>query len=460
MEKLWKGRMQGALNDDAYDLNSSIKIDSVMFREDILGSIAHANMLGACGIITKAECATLVSELGKIKQELENGTLGIDFSAEDIHSFVEAELTKRLGDTGKKIHTARSRNDQVATDLKLYLRGKTQKIQSEISNLVRTLIVIAEEHIDTIMPGYTHLQRAQPITLAHHLLAYVSMFVRDYGRFTDCIARMNYCPLGSGALAGTTYTIDRKMTAKELGFTAPVPNSLDGVSDRDHCIELASTISILMMHLSRFGEEVIIWNTQEFGFIELSDAYSTGSSMMPQKKNPDIAELARSKAGRVFGNLSTLLAMMKALPLSYNKDMQEDKEAIFDSIDTALLCLPPFAGMLKTATFKKDKMLKAVENGFVNATDCADYLVKKGMAFRDAYKIAGQLVSHCVENQTTLETLPLGIFQQYSELFDVDVFKAIDLNTCVNKRNSEGGPSKQSVKAQLDLFKALIKTWN
>lgn len=446
---LWAGRFSKEVDETVNAFNSSIAFDARMYEQDIRGSIAHATMLGKCGIIEVSESEMIIKGLKEILSDIQNGTLEFDPNAEDIHMFVEAELTNRLGATGKRLHTARSRNDQVALDIRLYLRDEMQNVQKLILKLANTICDIAEQHTETIMPGYTHLQRAQPITFAHHLLAYAQMLKRDYERIEDAVDRMNECPLGSGALAGTTYPIDRHMTAELLGFRQPVANSLDGVSDRDFCIELCSALSILMTHLSRFSEEIILWCSWEFKFVELDDAYATGSSIMPQKKNPDVTELIRGKTGRVNGDLITLLSMMKGLPLAYNKDMQEDKEAIFDAIDNTELCLKTFIPMLKTMRVLKDNMRNAAAKGFINATDCADYLVKKGMPFRDAYKITGTLVAHCIEKNLTLETLPLEDYQSMTDLFAEDVYHAISLDTCVRERCSYGAPSPENVRKQL-----------
>ena len=448
-EKMWAGRFTKEADSTVNAFNSSISFDSRMYRQDIKGSIAHATMLGKTGIIPPADSKAIVTELENILTDLESGKLEIDPTAEDIHMFIEAVLTDRLGETGKRLHTARSRNDQVALDIRLYLRDETAEIKSLLQKIITVLCDTAEQHADTIMPGYTHLQRAQPITFGHHLMAYAQMFLRDMTRFDDAARRMNQSPLGSGALAGTTYPIDRELTSKLLGFDRPTANSLDGVSDRDFCIELASAIAIIMTHLSRFSEEMILWCSWEFKFIELDDAFATGSSIMPQKKNPDIAELVRGKCGRVIGDTMTLLTMMKGLPLAYNKDMQEDKEAIFDAIDNVKLCLTTFIPMLETMTVYKDNMRNAAAKGFINATDCADYLVKKGMAFRDAYKITGGLVALCIEKNTDLEHLPIEDYKERSALFDNDIYTAINLETCVNNRLSQGGPSPESVKAQI-----------
>ena len=455
---MWAGRFKKEVDSKVNDFNSSISFDGRMYRHDIMGSIAHATMLGKTGIIDPAESEKIIAGLEGILADLDSGALSLDMEAEDIHMFVEAELTKRLGDTGKRLHTARSRNDQVAVDIRLYLRDEIREISAEVRELIQTLCEMASEHTETIMPGYTHLQRAQPITFAHHLMAYANMLLRDLGRLSDTAKRMNVNPLGSGALAATTYPIDREMTSSLLHFDAPMANSLDGVSDRDFCIELASAISTIMMHLSRFSEEIILWSSWEFKFIELDDAYATGSSIMPQKKNPDVAELVRGKTGRVYGDLVTLLSMMKSLPLAYNKDMQEDKEAIFDAVDTVKLCLTTFTPMLKTARILKENMRAAAAKGFINATDCADYLVKKGMPFRDAYKITGTLVGICVDTGKTLETLPLSTYRELSELFDEDVYAAISLEQCAMARNALGGPAKESVERQIAQVKAALET--
>lgn len=454
--KLWAGRFQKETDQRVNDFNSSISFDQRMYRQDIQGSIAHAAMLGKCGIIQEGEAQKIRQGLESILTDLESGNLDIDPEAEDIHMFVETELTKRLGDTGKRLHTARSRNDQVAVDLKLYLREEENEIFSLIWKLVHTLCCLAQQHTETVMPGYTHLQRAQPITFGHHLMAYAQMLLRDLDRLKDAKKRMNFMPLGSGALAATTYPIDRFFTAEQLGFSGPTENSLDGVSDRDFCMELASCLSILMTHLSRFSEEIILWCSWEFQFIELDDAYATGSSIMPQKKNPDVTELIRGKTGRVIGDLTTLLTMMKGLPLAYNKDMQEDKEAVFDAVDTVKLCLSTFLPMLETMTVKKANMRAAAAKGFINATDCADYLVKKGMAFRDAYKITGRLVAYCIANGYIFETLPIEVYREYSDMFDEDVYKAIDLETCVNERKVYGGPAEVSTRRQIEIVRNFI----
>ena len=454
---LWGARFSKELDALVNEFNQSIKVDSLMYKQDIQGSLAHAEMLFKQGIIEECDFADIEKGLTQIKEEIENGTLKIDMNAEDVHMFIEGELTKRYPVAGKKLHTSRSRNDQVAVDVRLYLRDKTGSLMEELKTLIGVVYEVASENVETVMPGYTHLQRAQPVTFAHHLLAYASMFMRDYDRLTDTLKRLNYSPLGSCALAGTTYNIDREFTARKLGFTAPVFNSMDGVSDRDFAVELASNVALIMMHLSRFSEEIILWSSWEYKFIELDDSYSTGSSIMPQKKNPDIAELVRGKTGRAYGNLITLLTLLKGLPLAYNKDMQEDKEAIFDSVETALISLKVFAPMLKTMTVLKDNMAKAGEKGFINATDCADYLAKKGMPFREAYKISGKLVAICIAKGKTLNELSLNDYKDMSELFEEDIFDAIDLTTCLNKRISEGAPSKVAVEKQLKIVEEFLK---
>lgn len=450
MAQLWKGRFKKELAKETNDFNSSISFDCRMFEEDIKGSIAHAAMLGAQGIIEQSESDKITAELFNILQDIKAGTLEIDMNAEDIHTFIEGELTARLGQTGKRLHTARSRNDQVALDIRLTLRKEIEEIEEKVKGLITVICDKAEENKDTIMSGYTHLQRAQPITFAHHIMAYAAMLCRDLDRLNDVKRRMNICPLGSGALAGTTYPINREMTAELLGFDGVTLNSLDGVSDRDFCIELASALSIIMVHLSRFSEEIIMWCSWEFKFVELDDAFSTGSSIMPQKKNPDIAELVRGKSGRVFGDLTTLLTVMKGIALAYNKDMQEDKEAIFDAVDTVKMCLTAFTPMIETMTVLKDNMRKAAAKGFINATDCADYLVGKGLPFRDAYKATGELVALCIDKGLTLEELPLDEYKKICDLFDEKVYTAINLEKCVNDRLVTGGPSKSSVDNQIE----------
>ena len=460
MAKMWAGRTDGATDRLADDFNSSIGFDSRMFRQDIRGSMAHASMLSATGIIGAEEADTLIAGLEGILRDLERGTLSFDPACEDIHMFVEEVLTARVGDVGKKLHTARSRNDQVALDIRLTLRDYSHTLQAYIVELVKVICRKAAENTTAVMPGYTHLQRAQPITFGHALMAYAWMLLRDLQRFEDATARMDaQCPLGSGALAGTTYPLDRQFTAEKLGFAAPCPNSLDGVSDRDFCIELANAISICMMHLSRLSEEIILWCSWEFKFIELDDAFTTGSSIMPQKKNPDVTELIRGKTGRVYGDLNTLLVMMKGIPLAYNKDMQEDKEAIFDAVDTLELCLKTVTPMLDTMKTLPANMRRAAAKGFINATDCADYLTKKGMPFRDAYKLTGCMVSDCISKDKTLEELTLDEFKGYSALFENDIYDAIDLIKCCEGRTSYGGPSEASVKKQIELASAQLGAW-
>ncbi|MBP0964363.1 MAG: argininosuccinate lyase [Oscillospiraceae bacterium] len=453
---LWAGRFSKEVDSKVNDFNSSISFDGRMYRQDIKGSMAHAEMLGKQGIIDIHESEKIIAGLKSILEDIDSGKIMLDPNAEDIHMFVEQELTNRLGDTGKRLHTARSRNDQVALDIRLYLKDEIDEILPMVKELMKTVCDIAEKNLDTVMCGYTHLQRAQPITLAHHLMAYANMLSRDVDRLKDTRKRMDRCPLGSGALASTTYPIDRKLTADLLGFEDITQNSLDGVSDRDFCIELASALSILMMHLSRFSEEIILWCSWEFKFIELDDAYATGSSIMPQKKNPDITELIRGKTGRVYGDLNTLLTMMKGLPLAYNKDMQEDKEAIFDAIDTVKLCIGTFIPMLATMRVNKENMRAAAAKGFINATDCADYLVKKGLPFRDAYKITGTLVARCIELNTTLEALPLEEYKKLCDTFENDVYEAISLDTCVNMRKVPGGPAPESVMMQIEYIRAFF----
>ncbi len=449
MAKMWAGRTDGATEKIADDFNSSIRFDCRMYKQDITGSMAHAAMLAARGIIAEAEADTLIVGLEGILADLESGALAIDEECEDIHMFVEQVLTARLGDVGKKLHTARSRNDQVALDLRMYLREECDGIMARVQKLIDVVTDKAEEYKEAILPGYTHLQRAQPILFGHHLMAYAMMFLRDLNRLADCRRRMNISPIGSCALAGTTYDTDRRFEAEKLGFDAVCLNSLDGVSDRDFCVELMSTLSLLMMHLSRFSEEIILWSSWEFKFVELSDAYTTGSSIMPQKKNPDMAELVRGKTGRVYGDLMALLTTLKGLPLAYNKDMQEDKESVFDACDTVKMCLDVFSGMVATMQARTDNMKRAAQTGFINATDLADYLVKKGLPFRSAYKIAGQLVARCIAENTVLESLPLDVYREFSDLFEDDLYNEIDLATCVAKRISEGGTSLASVEAQI-----------
>lgn len=457
-EKMWAGRFKKELNAVADCFNSSISFDSAMYRQDITGSMAHAAMLDAKGIISHEDAQKIIAELGNILEDIESGKTEIDMSCEDIHMFIEKILTERIGDAGKKLHTARSRNDQVALDLRLYMREQTDEIISLIKELISAILTQAKANTDAIMPGYTHLQRAQPITFAHHILAYAMMLKRDVARLENAKALMNECPLGSCALAGTTYDTDRFMTADALGFDSVAANSIDGVSDRDYCIELQSAFSIIMMHLSRFSEEIILWSSWEFKFIELDDSFTTGSSIMPQKKNSDMAELVRGKTGRVYGNLMGTLTMLKGLPLAYNKDMQEDKESIFDSTETVKMCLKVFAPMVETMTVLKDNMYRAAQKGFINATDLADYLVKKGMPFRTAYKAVGQLVGYCVEMRTVLDEVPLSVYKEYSELFDEDLYKEISLETCVEKRISYGGTGYDSVKNQIKLLEDYLNS--
>ncbi len=455
--KLWAGRFKGALDKQADDFNSSISFDSRMYKQDITGSIAHAKMLGKQGIISDEDCQKIVDGLCGILADIESGALEISPDAEDIHTFIEGELTSRVGDAGKRLHTARSRNDQVALDIRLYLRDETEQIISGIKGLISTLCDKAEEYKDCVMPGYTHLQRAQPITFGHHLMAYAQMLLRDIDRLSDCRRRMNISPLGSGALASTTYDLDRDYAAELLGMEGITANSLDGVSDRDFVLELLSALSIVMVHLSRFSEEIILWCSWEFKFIELDDAYSTGSSIMPQKKNPDMAELVRGKAGRVFGDLTAMLTSMKGLPLAYNKDMQEDKEAVFDAVDTIKMCIGVFTPMISTMRAIPENMRKAALGGFINATDCADYLVGKGLPFRDAYKIVGAIVAHCIENGLTLESLDISGYKLFSPAFDNDVFEAISLENCVLRRTVKGGPAPHQVQSQIDNVRLILE---
>ena len=454
---MWAGVTAAETDKLADDFNSSIRVDSRMYREDITGSMAHAAMLAKCGIITKEEGDALIDGLAGILADLESGALTVDMAAEDIHMFCEAVLTERLGDVGKKLHTARSRNDQVALDFRMHLRAEADRLSEGLRALVGALCDRAEEHAETVMPGYTHLQRAQPITFGHQLMAYAYMLLRDIDRLADCKKRMNRSPIGSCALAGTTYPTDRRFEAARLGFDGVVQNSLDGVSDRDFAVELLSALSLIMVHLSRFAEELCLWSSWEFKFIELSDAYTTGSSIMPQKKNPDMAELVRGKSGRVFGDLVSLLTTLKGLPLAYNKDMQEDKEGVFDAIDTVSMCLAITTPMVATMRVRADNMKKAAEGGFIGATDLADYLVGKGMPFRAAYKIAGQLVAYCIEKGLTLETLPIAVYKEYSDLIDEGVYEAVDLLNCVCRRTSEGGTAPGSVRAQVAEVREVLK---
>ena len=457
MEKMWAGRFAKNLDSKADDFNSSIRFDCKMYKQDIIGSMAHAEMLSKQGIITASDCEEILIGLSGILEDIESGKLEFDMSCEDIHMFVEAELTKRIGDAGKRLHTARSRNDQVALDIRMYLRDKSDDIISLLHQLIEAIADKAEEGKAAILPGYTHLQRAQPITFGHHLLAYAQMFLRDISRIEDAVARMNYSPIGSCALAGTTYNTDRAFEAKKLGFSGITQNSIDGVSDRDFCVELMSAFALIMMHLSRFSEEIILWSSWEFKFVELDDAYTTGSSIMPQKKNSDMAELVRGKTGRVYGDLLGLLTTLKGLPLAYNKDMQEDKEAVFDALETVEMCLDIFAPMIKTMRLIPTNMYKAAQEGFINATDLADYLTKKGMPFRSAYKIVGQIVAECIENHTVLDKLPLDQYKKHSDIFEEDLYSEISLEACVEKRISEGGTSVSSVEAQLLLVRKELK---
>lgn len=456
MAKMWAGRTDGNTEKLADDFNSSIRFDSRMYRQDITGSMAHAAMLAAQDIITSEDADQLIDGLSNVLEDIDSGVLAIDMDCEDIHMFVEQVLTERLGDVGKKLHTARSRNDQVALDIRLYLRDEIDGISTLVKELLQAIVDKAEQYKAAIMPGYTHLQRAQPITFGHHLMAYAMMLLRDLDRLADCRKRMNQSPIGCCALAGTTYNTDRRFEAERLGFDGICLNSLDGVSDRDFSLELLGALSTLMVHLSRFSEEIILWSSWEFKFVELSDAYTTGSSIMPQKKNPDMAELVRGKSGRVFGDLMGLLTTLKGLPLAYNKDMQEDKEGVFDACDTVKMCLQVFTGMIGTMTANTENMKLAAQKGFINATDLADYLVKKGMPFRSAYKISGQLVALCIEQHTVLEELPLDIYRSFSELFEEDLYQAIDLAVCVEKRISEGGTSLASVEAQIAYVKGKL----
>ncbi len=456
MSKMWAGRFAKELDKTADDFNSSIRFDCRMYRQDIKGSMAHAAMLGAQGIIPQKDADAMIGTLEDILSELDSGALQFDMTCEDIHMFVEQELTKRLGDVGKRLHTARSRNDQVALDIRMYLRDEAAEICSEIKELIASILLQAKEHKSTIMPGYTHLQRAQPVTFGHHLLAYAMMFIRDIGRIEDAAARMNRSPIGCCALAGTTYDTDRTYEAERLGFDGITLNSLDGVSDRDFCVELMSAFAICMMHLSRFSEEIVLWSSWEFKFVELDDSYTTGSSIMPQKKNPDMAELVRGKTGRVYGDLLALLTTLKGLPLAYNKDMQEDKEAIFDSVDTLKMCLKVFAPMVSSMHALPENMLKAAQKGFINATDLADYMVKKGVPFRSAYKTVGQIVAKCIAEGKVLEELPIEQYKAFDSVFDSDLYGDIDLKNCVEKRISAGGTGLASVNAQIEFVEKFL----
>ncbi len=447
--KLWGGRFEKNTDKAVDDFNSSIRFDSRMYRQDILGSIAHAGMLGKCNIIPGDDALLIQKTLKEILADIEKGLIEFETDAEDIHMNVEKILISRIGVAGKKLHTGRSRNDQVALDIRMYLKDEIIVIKDMLTELENKLLYLAESNLDTIMPGYTHLQRAQPITLAHHIMAYFQMFKRDIQRLCDCYERTDVMPLGSGALAGTTYTLDRNAVARELGFASITENSLDGVSDRDFAIELASCLSIVMMHLSRFSEELILWSSHEFGFVEMDDAYSTGSSIMPQKKNPDVAELVRGKTGRVYGGLVTLLAVMKSLPLAYNKDMQEDKEAIFDCVDTVKMCLPVFTKMVSSMKIRSQNMYKAAQGGFTNATDIADYLVKKGIPFRSAHEIIGKMVLYCIQKEKSIDRLAMEEFKSFSQAIQEDVYTEISLEKCVSGRNLPGGPARESVLASI-----------
>ena len=451
--KLWGGRFSKSTDKSVDDFNSSIRFDARMYAQDIRGSVAHAKMLGKQGIISQADSDLIVKTLGEILTDIENGNVEFTIDAEDIHMNIETILISRIGDVGKRLHTGRSRNDQVALDCRLYLRDEAEALEEMLKNLLKTILGMAEENLDTIMPGYTHLQKAQPITFAHHVMAYYEMFSRDLSRLSDWKKRMNIMPLGSGALAGTTYPLDREFVAKELEFSDITKNSIDGVSDRDFVCEMAFVLSMIMVHLSRFSEEIILWSSNEFGFVDLDDAYSTGSSIMPQKKNPDVAELARGKSGRVFGDLMGLLTMMKGLPLAYNKDMQEDKEQIFDAIDTVKMCLPVFSGMLSTMKLRKGRMLDGAKGGFTNATDVADYLVKKGLPFRDAHAVVGKMVAYCLDKDTVIDALTMDEFKTFSDIFENDVYDAISLETCVNMRKIVGGPAKETMSKIIEQYK-------
>ena len=456
MAKMWEGRTSGVTSKLADDFNSSISFDSKMYKQDITGSMAHASMLAAQKIISNEDAEKIIDCLETILADIESGKLLIDETAEDIHMFVEQVLTERIGDTGKKLHTARSRNDQVALDLRMYLRDEAETILNLTKDLIKAVTEKAEEYASAIMPGYTHLQRAQPITFGHHLMAYAMMLLRDVDRISDCKKRMNVSPIGSCALAGTTYNTDRYFEAEKLGFDSVCMNSIDGVSDRDFCAELMSGLSILMMHLSRLSEEIVLWSSWEFKFVELSDAFTTGSSIMPQKKNSDMAELIRGKTGRVYGDLIGLMTTLKGLPLAYNKDMQEDKQSVFDACDTAKMCVEVMSGMISTMKALPENMKKAAQGGFINATDMADYLVGKGLPFRDAYKISGKIVAKCIETGNVLETLPLETYKEFSDKFDKDIYDAVDLDNCVNRRISAGGTSVTSVQKQIAFVKSKL----
>ena len=460
MAQLWGGRFTKETDQLVYNFNASISFDKKFYRQDMEGSMAHVKMLAKQGILTEDERDQILAGLEGILEDVENGTLEISHAYEDIHSFVEATLIDRIGEAGKKLHTGRSRNDQVALDMKLYTRDELIAIDGLVYDLLTTILKIMEEHVDTIMPGFTHLQKAQPITLAHHMGAYFEMFRRDRGRLHDIYERMNYCPLGSGALAGTTYPLDREYVAELLEFKGATENSMDSVSDRDYVIELLSALSTIMMHLSRFSEEIIIWNTNEYQFVEIDDAYSTGSSIMPQKKNPDIAELVRGKTGRVYGALTSLLTTMKGIPLAYNKDMQEDKELTFDAIDTAKGCLALFNGMLKSITFNKDKMYASATGGYTNATDAADYLVNKGMPFRDAHRVIGEITVYCISKKCAIDDMTIEEFKSFSEMFDEDIYEAISLDTCVRKRLTIGAPGPDAMKQVIEINEGILAEYH
>lgn len=457
MAQLWGGRFTKETDQLVYNFNASIGFDQKFYRQDIEGSIAHVTMLSSIGVLTEAEKDQIIDGLNSILSDIESGAIEITSEYEDIHSFVEANLIDRIGDAGKKLHTGRSRNDQVALDMKLYTRDEIKALKELLKDLMESLHKIMAENLDTFMPGFTHLQKAQPVTMSHHVGAYMEMFKRDYSRLTDIHQRMNYCPLGSGALAGTTYPLDRKMTADLLDFFGPTLNSMDSVSDRDYIIELLSALSTIMMHLSRFCEEIIVWNSNEYQFVSIDDGFSTGSSIMPQKKNPDIAELVRGKTGRVYAALTSILTTMKGIPLAYNKDMQEDKEYTFDAIDTVKGCLSLFTGMIKTMTFHKDRMEESAKNGFTNATDAADYLVNHGVPFRDAHGIVGRLVLLCIEKGISLDDLSLDEYREISPAFHEDIYDAISMKTCVEKRNTIGAPGQDAMKKVLKINEAYLK---
>ena len=460
MAQLWGGRFTKETDQIVYQFNASLSFDRRLYKQDIEGSIAHVKMLSAQGLLSEEEKNSIINELGNILADIESGKLSFSEEYEDIHSFVEAHLIQRIGDTGKKLHTGRSRNDQVALDMKLYTRFEIETLDEILKDLLSVLLSIMENHIETYMPGFTHMQKAQPTTLSHHIGAYFEMFKRDRQRLSDIYKRLNYCPLGAGALAGTTYPLDRNLTAELLGFYGPTLNSMDSVSDRDYLIELLSALSTIMMHLSRFSEEIIAWNSDEYRFIEIDDAFSTGSSIMPQKKNPDIAELVRGKTGRVYGSLLSLLTTMKGLPLAYNKDMQEDKEVAFDAIDTTKNCIVLFSQMLKTIRFRQDRMKSSATNGFTNATDAADYLVGKGVPFRDAHSVIGSLVLYSIENKKALDELTLEEYKRFSAVFEDDIYEAISLETCVKKRLTIGAPGMEAMKQVIALHQEYIKEEN